>query len=305
MLLFLAFLPLFSLHAQQTLQERLGYPRNTKLLILHADDLGMCHSENAATIFAIEHGSVSSASIMMPTGWVSEIAAYSRSHPTADFGLHLTLTSEWDELKWGPVAGAAAVPGLVDAQGYFYSDGDSVYRSASLVEVEKELRAQIEKARSMGIDITHLDSHMGTLFGRPDYFRILVKLGHEYKLPVLASKQVFQLAFGMNTDTLLSATDVSIDRIFIANPPDFQKGMENYYSGILKSLQAGVSEVIFHLAYDNDELRAATINHPDYGAAWRQADFNFFSSETCRKILAEQQIRLITWREIRDKLLRH
>ena len=303
------FLPLLLLNfikvaAQKTLQEKLGYSKDAKLLILHADDLGMSHSENAATFYAMEHGSVTSASIMMPTPWVTEAANYQHSHPAADFGLHLTLTREWNYLKWGPVATKSDVPGLLNKNGYFFSSVDSVYRSASPEEVEKELRAQIVRAKQLGIDFTHLDSHMGTLFARPDYLRILTKLGREYKVPVLLSKIIFQFAYKINLDTVATDNDVELNTIYMASPEDYKKGMENYYTGVLRSLQPGVSEIIFHVGYNDSEMQAATINHPDYGAEWRQADFNFFTSDKCKAILAEQNIHLITWREIRDKLMR-
>jgi len=290
--------------AQKTLQEKLGYPKDSKLLILHADDLGMSHSENAATTYAMENGSVNSASIMVPCAWFSEIAVYARAHPKADLGLHLTLTSEWDFLKWGPVASKTEVPGLVNKNGFLFSTVDSVQRSGKPAEVEKELRAQIEKAKQFGIDITHLDSHMGTLFGKVEYLKILIKLGREYKVPVLLTKSGFHAAFNVDLDTVINDKDVALDMIYTASPDDYKKGMDNYYTGVFKSFQPGVSIIIFHTGYDDSELKAATINHIDWGAAWRQADFNFFASEQCKKLLKDQNIHLITWREIRDKLLR-
>lgn len=304
--LLLPFLLFFavSINAQKTLQERLGYSKDAKLLILHADDLGMSHSENAATFYAMEHGSVSSASIMMPTPWITEAANYQHNHPNADFGLHLTITSEWNYLKWGAVASSSGVQGLLNKNGFFFSTVDSVYRSSSAAEVEKELRAQIEKARSLGIDITHLDSHMGTLFGRADYLKVLIKLGREYKLPVLLSKPIFKMGFNIDLDSLTTDKDVTLDMIYMAYPQNYKDGMESFYTRIIKSLKPGVSEIIFHLGYNDSEMQAATIDHPDYGAEWRQADFNFFSSDKCKALLKENNIQLITWREIRDKLIR-
>jgi len=290
--------------AQKTLQERLGYSKDAKLLILHADDLGMSHSENAATFYSMEHGSTTSASIMMPTPWATEAANYQHSHPAADFGLHLTLTSEWNYLKWGPVASKSEVPGLLNNNGFFYSSVDSVYKTATPAEVEKELRAQIEKAKSLGIDITHLDSHMGTLFGRLAYLRVLIKLGREYKLPVLLCKPIFQMIYRINLDSLTTDKDVTLNMIYMAGSQDYKNGMENFYTRTLKSLQPGVSEIIFHVGYDDSELKAATVGHADYGAAWRQADFDFFTSEQCKTVLSQNNIHLITWREIRDKLMR-
>src|SRR5205085_5213556 len=114
----------------------------------------------------------------------------------------------------------------------------------------------------------------------------------------------FRQAFNVNLDTVITDKDVALNMIYTASPDDYKKGMENYYTGVFKSVQPGVSIVIFHTGYDDSELKAATIDHVDWGAAWRQADFNFFTSENCKKLLREQNIHLITWREIRDKLVR-
>ena len=287
--------------AQQTLAERLGYSKDTKLLIIHSDDLGVSHSENEASTLAMEKGSVSSASIMVPTPWFSEIAAYAAARPQSDFGLHLTLNSEWKYYKWSPLADN--VPGLINMNGFFYLSVDSVYASAKIEEVEKELRAQIEKARLFGIDVTHFDSHMGTLFGRPEYVKLLVKLGREYKVPVMLVKTGPNMVFNVPF-TDLTDKDIFVDAIHTANPDNFKNGMAAYYTGVINSMKAGLNIFIIHTAYDDKEMQAVAVDHPDWGAAWRQADFNFFSSEACRGLLKAENIKVITWREIRDKLVR-
>lgn len=304
-------LPLFIfssllLSAQQTLSlsEKLGYSKTIKLLILHADDLGVAHSENAASIAAMEKGAVNSASIMVPCPWFSEIAAYARAHPKADLGLHLTLTSEWKYFKWGPVAPKAEVASLLNDQGFLFSSVDSLYASAKLDEIETELRAQIERAKQFGIDFTHFDSHMAALFGRADYLQILIKLGREYKVPVLLNKEGARSALNANLDDFVNEKDVVLDNIYTANADNYKKGMANYYTNIFQLLKPGVSIILLHAAYNDSEMQAVTIDHPDWGAAWRQADFNFFTGEKCKNILKQQNIKLITWREIRDKLLR-
>ncbi|HVZ96277.1 MAG TPA: polysaccharide deacetylase family protein [Chitinophagaceae bacterium] len=297
------FMLTFLCEAQQlTLQERLGYPKDAKLLIIHADDLGVSHSQNQASIYALEKGSVSSASIMVPTPWFSEIAAYAVAHPKADLGLHLTLTSEWRYYKWGPVA--CDVPGLKNKEGYFYSDVDSVYKYAPLDEIEKELRAQIEKAKSAGIDFTHFDSHMVALFGRPDYLKLLIKLGKEYKVPVLLASKGPRSIAAMHLDSSVTNKNILLDHVYTASPADFKGGMPGFYARVFRSLRPGVSIVIIHTAYDDNEMQSVTVDHTDWGAAWRQADFNFFTGDQCKKLLEEQHIHVITWREIRDKLLR-
>src|SRR5437868_11247336 len=158
-----------SLAAQsRSVAERLGYPAETKLLILHADDLGVAHSVNAASFDALDKGAISSASIMIPTPWVGEVAAYARTHPNADLGLHLTLTSEWETYRWGSVEAKDKVQSLLDSTGTFPSDVPPVVARAKVAEVEREMRAQVALALALGIRPTHLDSHMGTLFGSPE-----------------------------------------------------------------------------------------------------------------------------------------
>src|ERR1700685_4158842 len=142
----------------QTLVERLGYPPGTKLIVVHADDLGETHSVNAAAIKALQGGTINSASLMVPCPWFPEIADYAKSHPDVDFGLHLTLTSERVYYRWGPVAPLDKVPSLVDRGGYLHHDWDHNER-ADPRDVEVELRAQIERALAMEVRPTHLDSH--------------------------------------------------------------------------------------------------------------------------------------------------
>lgn len=289
----------------QSIPEKLGYPKGSKLLIIHADDLGVAHSVNDASAVALEKGSVSSASIMVPCPWFSEIAAYARSHPKADLGLHLTLTSEWKHYKWGPVSSTSEVPGLVNKNGFLYSSVDSVYQYAKISEVEKELRAQIEKARLFGIDFTHLDSHMGALYGNADYLKLLIRLGREYKVPVmLMNNDALKAAFHIDLGNFLTEKDTQLDGIFIANPADFKNGLEKFYADLIKNCKPGFSEIILHAGHDNSELQAVTIDHPDWGSVWRQADTNFFTSVQCRKLLTDQNIRVVTWREVRDKLIK-
>src|SRR5690242_20126964 len=171
----------------KSIAERLGYPPNAKPLILHGDDLGVAHSVNAASLDALDRGAISSVSIMMPTPWVTEVAAYAKTHPNADLGLHLTLTSEWKTYRWGSVASSNQVPSLFDSTFTLPSDVPPVVAKAKPDEVERELRAQIDRAMALGIHPTHLDSHMGTLF-TPQLVATYVKVAHDYHLPFLAMR---------------------------------------------------------------------------------------------------------------------
>lgn len=292
------------INAQQTIQERLGYSKDTKLLILHADDLGVSHSEDSASIYALEKGYISSGSIMVPCPWFSEMAAYAASHPAADLGIHLTLTSEWQYYKWSAVSGKDKVASLLNSKGYFYNGLDSLAKLATPAEVETELRAQIEKAINFGFRPTHLDAHMGCCFFNKDFLKIYLKLAHEYKLPCLLNAYAFKLVYQLDISDIITDKDVLVDNIYMAFPNNKNQSMKDYYMQVLNNLKPGLNCILLHAAYDNDEMKAITMNHPDYGSAWRQEDFNFFSSDTCRQLLAKNNVHLITWREIKDKLVR-
>lgn len=301
----LAMIGAVSIAFGQTTAERLGYPKNTKLLIIHADDIGVSHSENVATIQALEKGSVNSGSIMIPCPWMPEIATYAKAHPSVDLGLHLTLTAEWKYYRWGPVASKNEVPSLLDAQGYLPDNTEALAKGAKAAEVEKELRAQIERAKQFGIDPTHFDTHMAGVLTSIEAARAYVKLGHEYRVPVLMHEFIAKAMLQTTLQDLgVTSKDVVADQIIMANPPDYQAGMKAYYTKALTDLPAGLNVLLLHAAHDDDEMRAVTIDHPDYGAAWRQADFDFFTSAECKKLLKDNGIQLVTWREIRDKIVR-
>jgi len=295
----LAFLPFVEIRSQEpakTIAERLGYPRDAKLLIVHADDLGMTHSVNIATIKALQTGLVNSGSIMIPCPWLPEIAAYARANPQADLGLHLTLTSEWTSFRWGPVSPKDRVASLLDKDGYFYLTESDAAAHADPKQVELEITTQIERARALGIQPTHLDSHMGTLYQSKALFEVFLRVARSQKLPVRVAKTWAARADYMTL--ALNPDDVYIDRVLDINPSITPQDWAKFYSDALKKLEPGVTEIVIHLAYDDAEMQGVTVNHPDWGAAWRQRDFEYFTSEAFRKVLQENQIKLITWREL-------
>ena len=283
----------------RTVAERLGYPRDAKLLILHADDLGAAHSINAASFDALDKGVISSASIMMPTPWVTEVAAYAKAHPEADLGLHLTLTSEWQTYRWGTVASSDKVPSLVDSTGTLPDETDPVAKRAKLPEVELEIRAQIERARALGIRPTHLDSHMGALFSSAPLLAAYAKAGHDHHLPFMALRVN---PFDNSMPMPLAANDIPLDAIIIAGDQVPRDKWKQFYLDALAGLKPGVSEIIVHLGYDDAELQAVTVNHEPYGSAWRQRDYDVVNSPEFRKALQDNHIILIKWRDL-QKLL--
>ena len=280
----------------RTLVERLGYPRDAKLLIVHADDLGAAHSINSASIKALESGLVSSASIMVPCSWLPEIAAYARAHPEVDFGVHLTLTSEWTLYRWGPVLGKERVPSLLDGSGYLYPLENEAAAHMDVREVEAEIRAQIARARALGIQPTHLDSHMGTLYQSKVLFDVLLRVARENKLPFRVSQEWFSRAPFM--PSLLGPDDVVLDRTISIEPSVAPDDWSRFYANEIKNLRPGVTDMIVHLAFADEEMKGISFGHPNWGAEWRQRDFDFVTSDAFRKLLKDNNVKLITWREI-------
>jgi len=280
-----------------TAQQRLGYPASARLLVIHADDLGMNHSVNRATFEALENGWITSASILVPCPWFPEVARWAKQHPDADLGIHLALTSEWTDLRWGPVSGAGRVPSLVDAQGYFPLDTPDVARNAKMPEVEYELRSQIDRAKNAGISVTHLDMHMVGMVSSGDLFGVYRKLRDEYKLPILLETSG---THGPPAGSSVNAEEITVQRVVIMEPgvaPN-SKAWLDWYKKQLAPLKPGVYQLTVHLAYDDEEMRGATWDHPDWGAAWRQRDLDMVKSEEFRQFLKEQGFVLVTWKEL-------
>jgi predicted glycoside hydrolase/deacetylase ChbG (UPF0249 family) len=277
----------------RSIAERLGHPANSKLLILHADDLGAAHSVNAASFDALDKGAISSASVMIPTPWIAEVAAYARTHPNADLGLHLTLNAEWETYKWGSVESKDKVPSLLDSAGVFPNETAPVAARAKADEVERELRAQVDRALALGIRPTHLDSHMGALFTTPELIGTYIKVARAYRLPFLALR-----GDPRSPTPFLTDKDVVLDAVVIAGPEVPRDQWKNFYLKAIADLKPGLTEMIVHLGYDDAELRAVTVNHEPYGSAWRQRDYDVVMSPEFKRALQDNKVILVTWREL-------
>jgi chitin disaccharide deacetylase len=292
----------------KTIAERLGYPADSKLLIVHADDLAVAHSVDTASLDALDKKAITSASIMVPCAWLTEVASYAKDHPDADLGLHLTLTSEWKVDRWGPVESKDKVTSLLDPSGYLWPETHSAASNLKPVEADREIRAQIERAIALGIHPTHLDSHMGVLFSTPELFAVYVKVAHEYKLPFLAVRIPNAPAQFFSS---ISEKDVILDSVVMANttvlPNEWQdsylkNGWQDFYLKAVKNLKPGLTEMIVHLGHDDAELRAVTLDHPDFGAAWRQRDYDFVTSPEFKKALDENHVILVKWKDFKKLL---
>ena len=282
----------------RSLAERLGYKATDKLLIVNGDDVGMCHSANMATIESLEKGLMRSATIMVPCGWFPEIAAYAKEHPEKDFGIHLCHTSEWSRYRWGPVADRGQVPGLIDPEGYLWKDISGVYTHSTPEQALIEGRAQIKRALAFGVDVTHIDSHMGTLQLNIDYVKTYLQLAVEFDLPVRMASQGTLTSFGQPKlrDDFADKGIIFPDYFVYEELKDEARGVTNFWMNVVKSLKPGVTELYIHAAQATDELKALT-------STWktRSEEYALFThDEGMKKLVADERITLIGFRPLRE-----
>ena len=282
---------------RRSLAERLGFKATDKILIVNCDDVGNSHAANTAVIDGMENGLITSATIMVPCPWVPEIFAYAKAHAEKDFGLHLTHTAEWKGYKWGPVASKSEVRGLVDAQGYLYPDILSVYKNATPEQAYIEAKAQIQKALDAGVDVTHLDSHMGALQFSEPFFQIYRRLANEFNLPIrMGSQETLAAAGGAHQRGQLDADGVVYTDYLIHG--ERQKGEEitAYWKRMLSNLKTGVTELYIHAAAEGEEIKHITNSWRD-----RAEEYRLFTRDPeIKKMLEAQGVKLIGWRPLRE-----
>ena len=266
--------------------------------MIHADDAGLSHSENMATIEGLKEGCINSYSIMAPCPGFQQIADFALEHPQFDYGIHLTLTCEWKNYKFGPVAPLEKVKSLADSNGNFYPTRDLLNTNASAVEIEKELIAQIEKALNYGLKPTHLDCHMYSLGLNDEFLSVYKTVGRKYDLPVLLSKDLLE-SIGSSYHNAIGQDDFVVDKVYVADYKDFVAGgLSRYYSFVLNNLDAGLNMILIHPAFDSQEMKNITEDHPNFGSQWRQIDFDFFTSPECMSAIVDNNIELISWGQL-------
>jgi chitin disaccharide deacetylase len=295
-----------NLRAEKTFAERLGWKPTDVVILVHVDDMGMSHSSDLGGIEAVEKGVATSWSVMMPCPWVPEIAQYLKQHPDVDSGLHLTLTSEWSLYRWPPLAGKPKVPGLVDPEGCLWRSVEQVAAHATPDEIEAEIRAQVDRAEGLGIPMTHLDSHMGTLFARPEYFERFVKVGAERGIPILAISGNGPYALKENPEVAVKLRPW-ITKIWNAGLPVIDDLHTDSYVwkpaektarfiALLKQLKPGVTEIIFHASIPTDDFPLITSS-----SAGRLADTRALTDPAVKRLIRERGIFLTTWKELKER----
>lgn len=324
LLLLLSLACVYCLHAQtadSTYAEKLGYPKGAKVVILHVDDAGMSYDSNEGVFTAMGKGVANSTSVMMPCPWVPGFVHYLKQHPGMDAGLHLTLTSEWKDYRWGPLAGKDAVPGLVDEEGAMWPSVEAVVKHASADEVEKEILAQLARARSMGFTPTHLDSHMGTLFGSPAFMQRYIKVGIENHIPVMmpgghdkviqaemhapdalvhqlqeAGKMLWNAGLPVLDDLNNETYEWPIPDSVKNDDAKLQRFKTAKYITALKQLQPGVTMVIMHCTAPTEVFPYISGSGPV-----RKGDLLTMINPVFKQALQDEHIILTTWRELMER----
>ncbi len=288
----------------QTWAEELGFPKGKKVLLLHMDDIGMCPEANEAAIRYIENNHIMSAAVMMPCANATSFIGWAKGHPAAEVGLHLTLTSEWKNYRWSPVSVAAKVPGLIDPDGKMWHEVPDVVAHASAQEVEIEIRAQIEKCLALGYRPTHIDTHMGTLYGSPAYTNVFFKVAEEYHIPANAidlsvpevAHQFKQQGYPINQDMIDLAAKYRLPKLdnFTSVPagPTYEEKRANFLA-LVKSLKPGLTEIIFHPSLQTENLRSIT-------GSWQQRvwEADLFADPVVHQFFDMEGIVITNWKDI-------
>ena len=284
--------------------EKLGFEKGKKILLLHCDDAGMCEEANIAVQSYFLKGDVRSAAIMMPCPSAEDMVEWAVKHPGSDLGAHLTLTSEWKNYRWGPITDAKKVPGLIDPDGKFWHEVPDVVMHASAKEVEIEICAQIDRMIELGHRPTHIDTHMGTLYGSPEYAKVFLETAVKYNIPAnaidLSNKEVAEnyraAGYPINDEmiTFLEAYPLpKLDNFTsVPNGKTYEEKREIFFK-LVNSLKPGLTEIIFHPSILTENLKSIT-------GSWQQRTWEaeLFSDPIVKQFFADNNIEITTWTEI-------
>jgi hypothetical protein len=322
-LFFLCLLPvfLFAQFPDSTYAERLGFPAGARVVILHVDDAGMSYGSNQGAIKALTEGAATSVSVMMPCAWVPAFVHFLKKHPEIDAGLHLTLTSEWKAYRWQPLAGKQKVPGLTDPEGCLWPAVEDVVKHATADEVDAEMNAQLDRARAMGFEPTHLDTHMGTVYGTAEFLMRYVNLGIKNHIPVMVpagrdeliqqqmhlsdafisqvrriGKMLWDAGLPVLDDLHNTTYDWKIPADIAKNDRQLQAYKTAKYIDALKSLKPGITMIIMHCTDPSPVFKYITDSGPV-----RKGDLLTMINPVFKKALRDQGITLTTWRELKER----
>lgn len=287
--------------------KKLGYSDTDRLVIIHTDDIGMCHASVQAFRDLWAFGTISSGAVMVPCPWFPSVAQMCRENPEIDMGVHATLNAEWESYRWGPVSTRETGSGLLDEAGYFHQWHQAVYDNARPEAVAAEVNTQVERALAAGIDVTHVDSHMGTIMS-PLFIQSYVEAAASRLLPslllrtdakgheMLEASAEARMAHASIMQQLEHIGLPMLDGL-LSMPLDQPAGQMEIAKDLLGNLPEGITHFILHPSVDTAELRAIA---PDWES--RVENYNTFMSDELKKFLEREEIKLIGYRAIRAAL---
>jgi len=285
--------------------KKLGFSNTDRLVILHTDDIGMCQASITAFTDLWEFSGISSGAIMMPCPWAKTAAEYCRTHPGVDMGVHATLTSEWEDYRWSPLSTRDPSSGLLDADGFFNSTSEAAQANGNPEAVLVELQAQVKKAGDWGVDITHVDTHMGTV-ASPKFIAAYLQTAMQIGVPAMiprAEARVYRER-GLDSETLALFTNFInqveeqgmplVDEL-VGMPLDQPDGQIEIAKKLLGALNPGLTHFLFHPSVDTPELRAIA---PDWPS--RVANYQTFMSQEIKDFIKNAGIQVIGYRDLRN-----
>lgn len=290
-----------------TWAEKLGWPAGKKVIMLHADDIGMCPEANIAAEQQLLSGQIQSAAVMIPCPNAREFIDWAKENPKMDIGLHLTLTSEWKTYRWGPVTDHKDVPGLLDPHSMLWRSVPEVVQHATADEVEKEIRSQIEQSIAWGYTPDHIDTHMGTLYADPGFVKAYIKVAEEYGIPAniidISNPKVLAVykaqGYPLDDSVVSMVAGYSLPKLdFFSSAPKadtYAEKVENFKK-LVRSLEPGLTEIIFHPSVETDNLRSIT-------GSWQQRvwEAEMFGDPNLIEFFKQEEIIFTNWKEIMER----
>ncbi len=300
-------LALASPAAEPTFAERLGYPAGSRVLIINSDDVGMCLASTQGSIEGIEAGIVTSVTAMMPCPWVPMFANFVKKNPEVCVGVHLTFCSEWDDYRFMPVAGKRAVPGLADEMGCFWDNNKLLLQHATADEIEIEIRAQIDRAETMGLKVSHMDSHMWSMFAKPEFLERYVKVAIDKKIPIrivggavkgytYAAEPEFVEKCAPHIENLWEAGLPVLDDMHAASYGWDTTDKTDLFIDAIRNLKPGVTEFVVHLTKPDD-----TTDQITGGRTHLYGDYKALTNPKILEAIKEEGVILVSWTELMEK----
>jgi predicted glycoside hydrolase/deacetylase ChbG (UPF0249 family) len=283
--------------------KRLGFSSEDRVVIIHTDDIGMCHSSVAAYRDLFQIGIIISGAVMVPCPWFLAAVNLKNELPKIDLGVHLTLTSEWKTYRWGPISTRDSASGLIDGEGYFFSETEAAQQNANPAFARRELEEQIIRMLQAGLQPTHIDTHMGTI-AHPKLMNGYIELALQYKLPMMMFRRDEQawVDFGLDPDSARAVVRITnqleemqfplLDTMCAMTLDDPTNRMEKVKE-TFRNLSPGITHFIIHPSIDSAEIRSIT---PDWRS--RVADYETFRDESLLTFLNQEGIHRIGYRDL-------